>query len=513
MISVNREPDFAEVEVEKGEPNDASLRFERETDRLRVYLTAKVSRPKRIRLRWHGKAEGESSVLGDAWERGYGTLGFGGLSADRPLPWYFILTCREGTVGVGVEVRPNALISWTADSEGVSAFCDVRSGTEGVVLDGRELLVASFMSREYPASAGEDNSFAAACDFCGRMSPAPLLPSEPVYGGNNWYYAYGKSSYREILSDASLQAKLAEGLKNRPFMVIDDGWQPNSCAGPWVAGESYGDMKKVAEAFSDMGVRPGIWIRPLCDDSDSIPDAWRFENLNHRLDPSNGEVIAHLQEVVRKIVFDWGYQLIKHDFSAFDVFGGWGGARGKYFTDGNWHFSDRTRTSAEIYKDFCRAILEAAGGKAYILGCNCVSHLTVGYCHINRTGDDTSGTDWERTRRMGVNTLAFRMPQNRRFYMCDADCAGFIKGRIPFSLNRQWLTLLAKSGTPLFISAPDGAFSEEEFAFVRSLYRQAAEQKNRAVPLDWRYNSSPSRWEIDGKEETFCWFDEKGPAF
>ena len=43
---------------------------------------------------------------------------------------------------------------------------------------------------------------------------------------------------------------------------------------------------------------------------------------------------------------------------------------------------------------------------------------------INWTGDDTSGLQWERTRQIGINTLAFRLPQNGSFYATGADCAG-----------------------------------------------------------------------------------------
>ena len=43
---------------------------------------------------------------------------------------------------------------------------------------------------------------------------------------------------------------------------------------------------------------------------------------------------------------------------------------------------------------------------------------------INRTGDDTSGLQWERTRQIGINALAFRLPQNGSFYATGADCAG-----------------------------------------------------------------------------------------
>ena len=148
-------------------------------------------------------------------------------------------------------------------------------------------------------------------------------------------------------------------------------------------------------------------------------------------------------------------------------------------TYGEWKFHDRTRTTAEIYVDFCKAILDATEGKAYILGCNCVSHLTAGLCHINRIGDDTSGVDFNRTRRMGVNTLAFRLPQNGKFYMVDANCAGFIKGRIPFALNKEWVTLLAKSGTPLFISAPNGAFTDEEFAYMQEMLKAVTYLRSR----------------------------------
>ena len=511
MLDIRRIPDYAEILVEKAEVNDAVLRYEVQNDRVNIYLSAPTSHPKIVKLRWKAKIDSDVRVLGDAWERSYADLGFIGLTTEKAHPWYFIMKHCGGTDCVGVAVRPASLVSWVVDCEGVTAFCDVRSGSIGVELSDRELLIGSFMSESYLSD--RDNSFESACDFCSKMCPDPVLPTEPVYGGNNWYYAYGKSSYEEIISDASLQAKLAEGLDNPPFMVIDDGWQPKSCAGPWIANEKYGDMKIVADEFKKMGVRPGIWVRFLRDDSDAIPAEWRFENYNNKLDPSRPEVIAHIKETVRRIVFDWGYELIKHDFSSNDIFDLWGKDANKYLTCGEWKFHDRTRTTAEIYVDFCKAILDATEGKAYILGCNCVSHLTAGLCHINRIGDDTSGVDFDRTRRMGVNTLAFRLPQNGKFYMVDADCAGFIKGRIPFTLNKEWVTLLAKSGTPLFISAPNGAFTDEEFAYMQEMYKIASEQKNVAIPLDWQYNANPAKWSIDGEETSFVWFDETGASF
>ena len=94
-------------------------------------------------------------------------------------------------------------------------------------------------------------------------------------------------------------------------------------------------------------------------------------------------------------------------------------------TEDGWHFYDRHRTSAEIVKDFYEAIYNAA--KPYntlILGCNTIGHLGAGLMQLNRTGDDTSGLNWERTRCMGVNTLAFSLPRHGTFYHIDADCVG-----------------------------------------------------------------------------------------
>ena len=97
------------------------------------------------------------------------------------------------------------------------------------------------------------------------MCEDPIFPKKPIYGGNNWYYAYGESSYEEAIMDAEFQAELAEGLETPPSMVIDDGWSQNVCAGPWIANEKFVDMAKIAEEYKKLNVIPGLWIRLLHD--------------------------------------------------------------------------------------------------------------------------------------------------------------------------------------------------------------------------------------------------------
>ncbi len=456
-----------------------------------------------ITLFWHHSFQGEIRILGDHWERGYGDFEWRGITPERILPWYCLVASREETYGFGVKTGPTAFCSWQINQEGISLNLDLRCGGEGVVLNGRKLEAAVIVSAMFQGK----NVYASAECFIGLLNDRVLLCEHPVYGSNNWYYAYGNSSAEEILADTAYLAKLTEGIENRPYMVIDDGWQQyhhtGYNGGPWRAGnERFPDMKGLAAAMKEKGVHPGIWIRLLYDKESKFSEDMRLQRNHDFLDPSHEEVKRLVREDIRRLS-EWGYELIKHDFSTYDLLGCWGFQMGSKLTEDGWHFYDRTKTTAEVIRDFYAEVLSAAG-KSLILGCNCIGHLGAGMMHINRTGDDTSGREWERTRKMGINTLAFRMPQHKRFFEVDADCVG-ITDQIDWYFNSQWLTLLANSGTPLFVSVkPDSLDKEQEMELKRA-YAIASRQDTIAEPLDWMETTCPSRWNIIGEKQCFHW--------
>ncbi|MCC5842981.1 MAG: hypothetical protein JJU05_01890 [Verrucomicrobia bacterium] len=150
--------------------------------------------------------------------------------------------------------------------------------------------------------------------------------------------------------------------------------------------------------------------------------------------------------------------------------------------------------------------------RAVLLACNCPGHLTAGLCHINRTGGDTSGLNWERTRIQGVNTLAFRMPQHRAFYDIDGDCVG-LTTKIPWEMNREWLFLLAHSGTPLFVSLEPEALGPEQEAALRGALDLASRPLAAAEPLDWLTNVTPNHWRCHDGECRFRWNGFAGEDF
>jgi alpha-galactosidase len=479
---------------------------------LRVSLAAPSLGVKRIHLRWRGDMSAARLILGDAWERGYGDLEWRAWVPDRVMPWYFASHDGAVTHSYGVRTGARAFCFWNADSRGISLWADVRSGGTGVQLGERVLDVCDVVSRE---GHRDESSFAAVHAFCKQMCTNPRLPSQPVYGSNDWYWAYGKNSVDTVLADAKHIVELSPSGGNRPFAVIDDGWQPQRGAGQdktsvgmWDRGnEKFSDMPRLAADIRGIGARAGIWIRPLQAMADT-PDTWRLPRDKQFLDPTVPEVRQKVSDDIARLR-QWGFELIKHDYTTFDLFGRWGFQMGSAMTRDGWTFaSGPMRTTAEVI-DELYATIRSAAGDSLVIGCNTVSHLSAGHFEICRVGDDTSGTEWSRTRKMGVNSLAFRGVQHGAFYVADADCVG-VTNAIPWAENRQWLDLLARSGTMLFVSLAPDALGAEQRRDLRDALALAAVPHPLAEPLDWQRTVYPERWRMLGREKTYDWVSESG---
>jgi alpha-galactosidase len=491
----------------------AGVALTQEGDTLCVTVEDKGMPLVAIALRWPLPMSSGVRILGDHWERGYGDLEWRGTVPERVMPWYVLLhdPQKEQTTGFGVETGGNAIASWQVDGRGITLTLDIRSGGKGVHLNGRPLPAATIHAIE-PISG--ESAYQAARRLCARLCPNPSLPTFPIYGGNDWYYIYGNNTAQTILRDAALMRDLAPSRDNAPFMVIDAGWFPGKgCnGGPYDQGNAnFPDMPGLAREMKAMDVRPGVWIRPLLT-SEEPPAVWQMpENhpVRHRgekgyfLDPTVPEVRELVRTDVARLA-SWGYELIKHDFTTFDITGRWGFEMASSITRNGWGFADNSRTTAEVIHDLYRLIREAAGDVP-LIGCNTIGHLGAGLFELQRTGDDTSGREWERTRKMGVNTLAFRMPQHNTFFAADADCVG-LTDRVPWEKNRQWLDILARSGTPLFVSADPAAVGAEQRAALRDAFALAATARTPAEPLDWMDTTSPRRWKCaEGATREYDW--------
>jgi alpha-galactosidase len=462
-----------------------------------------------LHLRWNGGLREGLLSIGDAWERSYGDLQWLGTVPERVMPWYFLTSDGERVDGYGVKTQPSGFCFWQRDSEGITLSVDLRNGGESTELGGRELHACTVVRRM--GSKGEP-IWRAGQEFCKLMCAAPRLPAGPIFGVNDWNYAYGKNTAMGILRDSDLVALLAPAGKSRPQVVIDDGWQDPA---------RFPSMPDLASQIRSRNLVPGLWIRPLRPDKNVdaswlLPDS-RFgkgsPHNNLAFDPTLPEALDEAMKSVRQAV-GWGYTFIKHDFSTYELFGKWGSEMRGQVTRPGWRFQDRSRTNAEIVRDFYQAIRAAAGEQTTILGCNTVGHIAAGIFESQRIGDDTSGRDWERTRRYGVNTLSHRIAQHRTFSYIDPDIVAMTLA-VDWKNTSQWMDVVARSGTSLFLSPDPAAITPEIKSAMRDAMAISA-QGGTGFPVHPMSGTSPQAWQFakpSHLQKTYDWSGSYGVSF
>lgn len=140
-----------------------------------VYLTGWETPLLAVELVWPVQVAPGARVMGDAWERGYGDMGWRPLNGARALPWYFQLDEQGVQSAVGVKTQPAALASWYLDGAHLSLLLDTSVGPQGVRLRGRRLRLCQLsvcLNREQP-------SFSFACAFARTLCEAPRLAEQP----------------------------------------------------------------------------------------------------------------------------------------------------------------------------------------------------------------------------------------------------------------------------------------------------------------------------------------------
>jgi alpha-galactosidase len=486
------------------------VEFAPDAKQMPVTITSPSVELTHIHLRWSVDVDSRLRCLGDHWERSYGDLAWRGIIPERVMPWYFLSWDGETCHGYGVKTGAGALCFWQLDQEGVSLWLNLCNGGAGVQLGNRRLEAATIVSR---SGQSEEPPLSVARAFCRVMCEKPRLPASALYGSNDWYYAYGRNSAAQTLRDADRVAEFSAGLAVRPYTVIDDGWRDPA---------RFPDMRALASEIKRRDVRPGIWIRPLIAPTSTpkdllLPDL-RFGTQKERArevayDPTHPDALRLILAKATEVV-EFGFELVKHDYTTFDLLGRWGFEMGPNPTSPGWSLRDRSRTNAEVIRDLYEAIRKACGEPTLILGCNTVGHLAAGVFEAQRTGDDTSGENWERTRKMGINTLAFRLPQNGTFFSQDPDCVG-ITPAVPWEYNRQWLDVVARSGAALFISLDPRSAEADLKERISESFRIAASGGSNVCPTDWLDTTSPEHWSFpgtSGEDRRYRWCSLDGAS-
>ena len=215
-------------------------------DVLRIMLLPGKDPVRFVRMRFRGNMSGITQVMGDAFQRLTNVEGcWHVLIPHEKMPWYFHAWDGEHLDCYGVKTGANCFAYWCCDVSGITLLLDLRSGSDGVELR-QPLLCAEVMNMR---SAEGESPYMAAGRFCSLMCDKLVIPTEPVYGFNNW--AYGITDKETFVGEAKYLGEMTRDLPFRPYMVMDAGWQldinEKDKGGPWDTGnERFGNMQEVA---------------------------------------------------------------------------------------------------------------------------------------------------------------------------------------------------------------------------------------------------------------------------
>ncbi len=530
FLSVLRQPDSV-----YGATNDTPLRFEEKPQdvcpvkydyivsngvgKLTVYPSG--SPVKYLKLRFRGELNFVDKVYGDQWERSglQAFVEWRSVMAHRVLPWYTYLIGDNTMACYGIKVQPNAMCYWQVDTHGVTLFVNLCCGNEGTDL--KEPIVACEVVELFGNK--DEDPYKVAQKFSKTMCDKPVLPKQPIFGVLDWYWAYGDTSEEIILEETDYVMKMCDGTKHKPYVIIDEGWQkfrscnpPNYCkptyiGGPWDAGnEKFPNFDKMPEKIHQKGALAGVWYRVLQTMGYIPEDAVLYKKDGAVImDPSHPYTLKRVYDDAKRFS-DWGFDLLKQDFTTCDAMGIHNFSSEKQsisMVKPSVKFYDKTKTTAMIFKNLYNVIQDGFGRDKEVMACNTFTHLTAGIHSINRVGNDNSGMAYEWTRRDGINSF-LRLPTNNIFYCNDPDVATFTD-KTPIKVNLDFLEACALTGMATFSSATPGILSEEELKRINRIYKIADQGGKGYGIVNFDKNANPEEFiSPDGKEYIRFNFDE-----
>ena len=508
---------------EKGKGAMATL----ENGSAKVIVYPSGAPVKFLKLRFRADMKAVESVYGDQWERSsHGAfLEWRSVMASRALAWFCFAKTHDSIACYGVKTGADCFAYWQIDPHGVTLFLNLCSGSRGVDL--KAPLVACEVTELF--SDKDESAYSVAKRFSKMLCDKPVLPKEPIFGVNNWYWAYGNISKESVLHETDYLLKMCSGTTHRPYMIIDDGWQKSRTygpgayiGGPWEAGERFGSMADTADKIHEKGAKCGIWFRPLLTRGE-VPKEARVSEASGGIimDPTHPYTKEQVFNDTRRIR-EWGYDLVKHDFTTWDVMGLHPLTSERHTTimvaDG-YDYYDKTITTATAIKNLYKTIADGANG-AEIIACNAIGHLSAGIHSIYRVGGDTSGRSFEWTRVNGVNSM-MRLPQNDTFYRADPDCAAFTD-RVDHVINLDFLEMCAITGVTTLASVTPDSLTPDELKRINKIFKIADKDECRYEIENYHRNSNPEvfvsadkkhrvefNWEsaYDGARSHLDWFN------
>ncbi|MHA1339125.1 MAG: glycoside hydrolase family 36 protein [Promethearchaeota archaeon] len=253
-------------------------------------------------------------------------------------------------------------------------------------------------------------------DFMRIYNDIRLWKYSVPHGWNSWgnpVDGFREYSYVTDINEEIILKNLDVAVENlKPFGLeyfqLDDGYTADDIMNvDEIIKERFPNgMKYIADKIHEKGLKAGIWINPFNVGINSKivkehPDWYRephptfpIKNKNWKsLDLSVPAVQNYIRHVIRKVVKEWGFNLLKVDFA--------------YHNMGPTQFFDKDITAPEIHRLGWKIIREEAGPNVFIFGIGGPIGLHIGDVDGERIELDTLPI-W---RDPGVPQEMFDVPQ------------------------------------------------------------------------------------------------------
>jgi alpha-galactosidase len=337
------------------------------------------------------------------------------------------------------------------------------------------------------------------------------VPKDNIKGWSSWYYYYNKITPEVIYQNISV---IKQKKMSFDFIQLDDGYQ--KYVGDWLdLTPAFSDrMKEIADTIRDAGFRPGIWIAPFIAEKKSelvntYPDyvlrtefgkpiiagynpSWESK-FYYGLDITNPRFEEYIRNVIRTIVWDWGYKYLKLDF----MFGGCirGGNHNNY-----------RMSRAEILKYGIKIIHEEAGKDVILAGCGMPITTGIGTVNIMRVGPDTA--DYWKTiftasllrtgamlgLRNSIRNFSVRSFMNKNLWINDPDCLILRNTKTHYTKHERMtgINAIILSGGLLTLSDNLAELTYLNFAELKKIETVSLEcYRGETVPVDLMEKEMP----------------------
>ncbi len=361
---------------------------------------------------------------------------------------------------------------------------------DGLRLEPGEEARTDWAALQFIPDLDDPDALAPYLDSVARYHQVDAADASPLQGWCSWYHFFNHMTAEDIRQNVQVIPKMRDRLPLE-IVQVDDGYQAK--LGEW------GDFSvrfpdgvaPLAREIQEVGCRPGLWIAPFLAARDAplvrqhpdwvlrnrwglpVSPGYVFDTFPLVLDVTHPEVLAHLHEVTRRAVQDWGFDYLKLDFLY---------AAG---LPGRRH--DRTLSRAMALRRALEVIREAAGPQTTILGCGCPLGPAVGLVDAMRIGADVDLRWYPAFRRQSwsVFLLDFGMPavsnalQNtltradlhRRWWLNDPDCL-LLREETQLTLAevQTWATAVWMSGGTAIVSDHLPLLSKERLRLGEQLF-------------------------------------------